>query len=262
MAQALGPTCAVCTRGLQIAAQRAGLHSCCCVCRQCFPARAQLRVSSSGLGPRPDSARSAWPPVVGGTSPRVSRSPARVYRAPQFSSVRLTTPARRYFSKQAALHKSLHDVQVPTQQQLRDAYERLRDAPVGPLSDLEAACRSAGINAVTVASALRAGGVNTAREVSALQVLLLLLAMRCSDSLGAVLRGAFEVFGQRDSDSGGEPKLEVPVLLQLLGFLGAHDPEVTPALREAVSCALDGHVTVTLKGLAGVPALASMLAGA
>lgn len=159
------------------------------------------------------------------------------------------------------MHKSLHEVQVPTQQQLRDAFERLRDAPLGPLSDVEAACRSAGINAATVASAVRAGGVNTAREVSVLEVLLLLLTMRCTDSLGAVLRGAFDVFGQRGGE-GEEPKLEVPVLLQLLGHLGAHDPQVTPALREGVSRMLDGHVTVTIKALAGVPALASVMAGA
>jgi len=110
---------------------------------------------------------------------------------------------------------------------------------------------------------LQVGNVNTAREVNVLEPLLMLLTMRCT-SLGAVLRGVFDVFGQRGGASeggdGGEARLEVPVLLQLLGILGARDPEVTPALREGVARALDGHVTVTLAALAGVPVLAAKLA--
>jgi hypothetical protein len=164
------------------------------------------------------------------------------------------------------LHKNLHAVEIPTQQQLRDAFECLRATPTGPLIDVQAACRSVGISEATVASAVRAGNVNTGREVSVLEVLALLLSMRC-DGLGAVLRNAFEVFGQRGGDSGdtssngsASARLEVPVLLQLLGFLGARDPEVTTAMREGVARALDGHVSVDLKSLAGVPALASKLA--
>ncbi|KAI8469992.1 MAG: hypothetical protein J3K34DRAFT_511552 [Monoraphidium minutum] len=174
-----------------------------------------------------------------------------------------------YFAAQAELQRSLHTVAVPSEQQLRDAYGRLRGAGPGvvPLHDVEMAARSAGINAATVASAVRAGGVNAARGVSALEVLLLLLTMRCG-GLGAVLRGAFEVFGERggggapggEDSAGAEARLEVPVLLELLALLGARDPKVTPALREGVARALDGHVSVTLKGLAGVPVLASKLA--
>jgi hypothetical protein len=154
-------------------------------------------------------------------------------------------------------------VHAPTRQQLRAAFECLRATPVGPWSDVEAACRSAGIGAAAVAAAARGGGISAAREVSALEVLLLLLTMGC-DGLGAVLRGAFDVFGHDGGVGGGgapnEPRLDVPVLLQVLGFLAARDPGVTPAMREGVARALDGHTSVTLRGLAGVPALASVLA--
>jgi hypothetical protein len=168
---------------------------------------------------------------------------------------------RRYFADAAALQRSLNTVEAPTQQQLSAAFRSVRTTPAVPLADVEAACVAAGINAATLAHAVKAGNINTAREVSVLEVLLLLLTMRCG-SLGSVLRGVFDVFGQpAQGDSSGEPRLEVPTLLQLLGFLGARDPEVTPALRDSASRALEGHVTVTLTALAGVPVLAAKLAG-
>ncbi|GBF88411.1 hypothetical protein Rsub_01123 [Raphidocelis subcapitata] len=169
--------------------------------------------------------------------------------------------AAKYFADAAALQRSISAVEAPTQQQLSAAFSSMRATPAVPLADVEAACVAAGINAATLAHVVKAGNVNTAREVSVLEVLLLLLTMRCG-SLGAVLRGAFDVFGEPAAgEGGGEPRLEVPTLLQLLGFLGARDPEVTPALRDSASRALEGHVTVTLKALAGVPALAAKLAG-
>lgn len=166
-----------------------------------------------------------------------------------------------YFANQAALHKSLNTIEAPTIPQLRAAFESLRESPTRPLADVEAACQSAGINAATLSHAIQAGNVNTAREVDVLEVLLLLLLTMSCSNFGAVLRSAFEVFGQRADGGGGDARLDVPVLLHLLGFLGARDPAVTPALREGVSRALDGHVSVTLKALAGVPALAVKLAG-
>lgn len=164
----------------------------------------------------------------------------------------------RHFSSQAALNHSLNTIEAPTQQQLRQAFEFLKDAPEVPVADIEAACRSAGINTATVTRAVQAGNINVVREVAVLEVLLLLLTMRC-DSLGAVLKAAFDIFGKKVEGGNGEMRLEVPVLLQLLGFLGSRDPDVTPALRESVSRALDGHVNVTLKNLAGLPVLDSKL---
>ncbi len=174
--------------------------------------------------------------------------------------------ACRYFTDQAVLNESLHTVEAPTVEQLRQAFDCLRDTPAAPLADIEAASLSAGINAATLAHALRPGSVNTAREVVVVEPLLLLLTMRCS-SLGAVLRGAFDVFGRAQQGGGGggggeQLHLDVPVLLQLLGILGARDPAVTAALREGVARAVEGRAAVTLAALAGVPAIAAKLAGA
>lgn len=166
--------------------------------------------------------------------------------------------AAMYFSNKAALARSFHKVKAPAQELLRAIFLSLQGAPTAPLADVTAACRAVGINEATVTKALQAGNVNTAHEVAVPEVLLLLLSMSC-DSLGAVLRSSFNVFGQQADGSGGDVQLEVPVLLQLLSFLGKRDPEVTPALREAVARMLEGHVNVTLRSLAGVPVLASKL---
>jgi hypothetical protein len=166
-------------------------------------------------------------------------------------------------------------VSPPTPQQLRAAYNCLRGgggaAAAAPLADVQAACRAAGVSDATLAHAVEAGGFNAAREVPVLEVLTLMLSMGCGGP-GGVLRGAFEVFGEAPAGGGsnGEgscgsngdaPRLEVPALLQLLGALGARDAAAGPALREAAAAALDGRVSVTLAGLAAVPALAAVLAG-
>jgi hypothetical protein len=172
----------------------------------------------------------------------------------------------RYFASQAQLKRSMHTVTPPSLQQLRAVFVCLKGATTWPLADIEAACVAAGVTEATLAQAIHAGAVNVAREVSGLEVLTLLLATTCRD-LGAVLRSAFVVFGERPAasndggDSNGEARLQVPTLLQLLGVLCTWDPEASPALRESVARALDGHVSVNLTGLATIPALAAKLAG-
>ena len=172
-------------------------------------------------------------------------------------------------------------MQAPTQRQLRGAFLLLRGAAaaapggggggsgVVPLADVEAACRAEGINAATLARALRAGNVNTAGGVAAREALLVLLTLRCAGP-GDVVRALFDVFGDGDDEGGGRSgggsgsvggpaQLGVPALLELLGHLAARDPAVTPALRDGAARALEGFMRATLAQLSAIPALAPLL---
>lgn len=125
-----------------------------------------------------------------------------------------------------------------------------------PLADMNMACKAAGISEDTLQRVVAAGRIDTAKAVSVLEVLLLLLTMGCETFAGTV-QAIFDVFGS--TSGSGSSQLPVSDFLALLGHLAVYDSDISSQLQQQVSEALSGQLSTDYSGLLAIPALKDKL---